>query len=157
MVTFLFFSLSFFLLFLFLFLFYISMANYQSIGDANDRESSIASYRPNSEYGSVLDDTRRLLTNDTENLSICHTVYDYEEEPGATITSCAINLANTILGTGMLAMVYTENYIIEYELFTKKVLAFCLGLCRFDTWYFLDFVRWMYFRSWTLSSFAMCY
>ncbi|KAI9281066.1 transmembrane amino acid transporter protein-domain-containing protein [Sporodiniella umbellata] len=80
------------------------MVNYQSIVNTDERPPSIASYRPGSEFGSALDDTRPLLTNDTENLSICHTVYDYEDQPSATITSCSINLANTILGTGMLAM-----------------------------------------------------
>lgn len=73
--------------------------------DTSDRDSSISSYRAISEFGSALDDQRPLLTNDTEDLSICHTVYAYEDEPSATIASCSINLANTILGTGMLAMV----------------------------------------------------
>ncbi|KAG1461218.1 hypothetical protein G6F46_004116 [Rhizopus delemar] len=80
------------------------MTKYQSIVDTSDRDSSISSYRAISEFGSALDDQRPLLTNDTEDLSICHTVYAYEDEPSATIASCSINLANTILGTGMLAM-----------------------------------------------------
>ncbi|ORE03134.1 hypothetical protein BCV72DRAFT_296705 [Rhizopus microsporus var. microsporus] len=79
------------------------MTNYQSIVDNSDRASSVSSYRANSEFGSALDYYRPLLTNDTEDISICHTVYP-TDEPSATITSCSINLANTILGTGMLAM-----------------------------------------------------
>ncbi|KAI8059414.1 transmembrane amino acid transporter protein-domain-containing protein [Gilbertella persicaria] len=53
--------------------------------------------------GSALDERRPLLTNETEDSSIYNNSVCFEE-PSATKTSASINLSNTILGTGMLAM-----------------------------------------------------
>lgn len=94
------------------------MTNYKSIIEQTDT-SSIAStpaLSVFSEIGASLDEARPLLTNTTVNSSLCHgdIVID-EEEPSATIASASINLSNTILGTGMLAMVSN--------------LVFCLSVC----------------------------
>lgn len=144
------------------------MTNYQSIVDNSDRASSVSSYRANSEFGSALDYYRPLLTNDTEDISICHTVYP-TDEPSATITSCSINLANTILGTGMLAMVYIYIYIIMITIIKRTCplisylyayaylyIARRISIYWLNTRYYLDFICWMYLSTRTLLSLSMC-
>lgn len=90
---------------------YYKMAknNYAAIIDNNDTSASSISSIPAlsvfSDIGASLDEQRPLLTNSTVDSSICSSVEVCFEEPSATIASAAINLSNTILGTGMLAMV----------------------------------------------------
>lgn len=84
--------------------------NYASIIDNNDTSASSISSIPAlsvfSDIGASLDEQRPLLTNSTVDSSVCPSSVDVcFEEPSATIASAAINLSNTILGTGMLAMV----------------------------------------------------
>ncbi|KAI8646968.1 transmembrane amino acid transporter protein-domain-containing protein [Parasitella parasitica] len=82
--------------------------NYSSIVDNDTSASSISSIPALSvfsEIGAALDEQRPLLTNSTVDSSVCSTIDSvYFEEPSATVASAAINLSNTILGTGMLAM-----------------------------------------------------
>ncbi|KAF1805251.1 transmembrane amino acid transporter protein-domain-containing protein [Mucor lusitanicus] len=82
--------------------------NYAAIIDNNDTSASSISSIPAlsvfSDIGASLDEQRPLLTNSTVDSSICSSVEVCFEEPSATIASAAINLSNTILGTGMLAM-----------------------------------------------------
>ena len=83
------------------------MSKYQTIIEPIDTSASSIASTPAlsvfSDIGASLDEQRPLLTNSTQNScfdqSIC------EEEPSATLASASINLSNTILGTGMLAMV----------------------------------------------------
>ncbi|KAI8889383.1 hypothetical protein K501DRAFT_238695 [Backusella circina FSU 941] len=84
--------------------------NYHSIVEPNDTSASSISSIPAlsvfSELGPSLDETRPLLTNSTQNTSVCPSsgIEDEDEHANATIASTSINLSNTILGTGMLAM-----------------------------------------------------
>jgi hypothetical protein len=105
----------FFFFFYFSFHFYLHMNyntnynnNYQSIVEPNDTSASSISSIPAlsvfSELGPSLDESRPLLTNSTQNTSVCPSIED-DENANATIASTSINLSNTILGTGMLAMV----------------------------------------------------
>ncbi|KAI7888379.1 transmembrane amino acid transporter protein-domain-containing protein [Mucor mucedo] len=78
------------------------MTNYQTIIENDTSASSISSIPALSvfsEIGASLDEQRPLLTNSTQDSSCV-----YFEEPKATVASASINLSNTILGTGMLAM-----------------------------------------------------
>lgn len=80
------------------------MANYSTIIDNDTSASSISSVPALSvfsEIGASLDERRPLLSNTTIDSNDCVE----EDEPSATIASASINLSNTILGTGMLAMV----------------------------------------------------
>jgi hypothetical protein len=80
-----------------------TMVNYSSIVDNDTSASSISSVPALSvfsEIGASLDERRPLLSNTTVDSNECE-----HDEPTATIASAAINLSNTILGTGMLAMV----------------------------------------------------
>ncbi|KAI7903070.1 transmembrane amino acid transporter protein-domain-containing protein [Cokeromyces recurvatus] len=84
------------------------MPNYSSIIDKDATTSSISS-APSlsifSDVGASLDEHSPLLTNVTDESLECNNdqLVDFEE-PNATIASASINLSNTILGTGMLAM-----------------------------------------------------
>lgn len=65
--------------------------------------SSVPALSIFSDIGASLDEQRPLLTNTTQASSM-YTTEICEEEPSATMASASINLSNTILGTGMLAM-----------------------------------------------------
>lgn len=92
------------------FLFYLYMTTRYQVIDTNDAADSISSVPISSgsiATGGWLDDHRPLLSRSSAATSICDeaAVEDAEPEPSATPASSSINLANTILGTGMLAMV----------------------------------------------------
>ena len=84
------------------------MKNYSTIVENDTAASSISSVPTSSVFsgigGALLDEQRTLLTNETEDSSIYNSSLCIEE-PIATKISASINLSNTILGTGMLAMV----------------------------------------------------
>ncbi|KAI8375737.1 transmembrane amino acid transporter protein-domain-containing protein [Choanephora cucurbitarum] len=83
------------------------MKNYSTIVENDTTASSISSVPTSSVFsgigGALLDEQRPLLTNETEDSSIYNSSLCIEE-PIATKISASINLSNTILGTGMLAM-----------------------------------------------------
>lgn len=86
------------------------MTKYHSIIENDTSASSISSIPALSvfsEIGTSLDEQRSLLTNATQDSQTCSDVYF--EEPRATVASASINLSNTILGTGMLAMVNKKD------------------------------------------------
>ncbi|KAI9478452.1 MAG: transmembrane amino acid transporter protein-domain-containing protein [Benjaminiella poitrasii] len=118
------------------------MSNYSSIVD-NDATASIISSSSSislfSNIGATLDDNSPLLTNATEESSTgCDNadLVDFEE-PNATIASTSINLSNTILGTGMLAMpaalapmgLIPGILIILYAGFTSGLGLYFLSRC----------------------------
>ncbi|KAI8985068.1 transmembrane amino acid transporter protein-domain-containing protein [Pilobolus umbonatus] len=83
------------------------MKNYQSILDNRDGYASSNYSTPTlsvfSERGSLIDEERPLITHpnvtiSSDDITVC------EDEHYATPASATINLSNTILGTGMLAM-----------------------------------------------------
>ncbi|KAG0179540.1 hypothetical protein DFQ29_001952 [Apophysomyces sp. BC1021] len=81
---------------------------YQVI-DTNEPADSVSSVPISSgsiATGGWLDDHRPLLSRSSAGTSVSEdvSIEDVEPEPTATPASCSINLANTILGTGMLAM-----------------------------------------------------
>lgn len=86
------------------------MTNYQSIVEPIETSASSISSTPAisvfSDIGTGLDEQRPLLTNSTQESSLYNDDICFEE-PSATLASASINLSNTILGTGMLAMVMT--------------------------------------------------
>lgn len=101
------FSYLFFFFFSHFFLIFI-MSKYQSMIEPIDTSASSISSVPAlsifSDIGASLDEQRPLLTNTTQASSM-YTTEICDEEPSATMASASINLSNTILGTGMLAMV----------------------------------------------------
>jgi hypothetical protein len=95
------------------------MENYSTIVDNNNDTSSTYStpaLSVYSEIGASLDEARPLLTNTTEVSSIYTTTSVLYEEPSATLASASINLSNTILGTGMLAMVIKNEQLRDWAI-----------------------------------------
>ncbi|KAI9355270.1 transmembrane amino acid transporter protein-domain-containing protein [Pilaira anomala] len=117
------------------------MTNYQSIIEPIDTSASSISSTPAisvfSDIGPCLDEQRPLLTNSTQDSSICNEEDICFEEPSATIASASINLSNTILGTGMLAMpaalasvgLIPGIFIIMYAALTSGLGLYFLARC----------------------------
>ncbi|CAO3632888.1 unnamed protein product [Mucor hiemalis] len=116
------------------------MSKYQTMIEPIDTSASSISSVPAlsifSDIGASLDEQRPLLTNTTQGSSL-YTTEICEEEPSATMASASINLSNTILGTGMLAMpaalasvgLIPGMFIILYAGITSAMGLYFLARC----------------------------